>query len=287
MTIQKIYIALIAVAFGFTSCDDILSDSTVSTTDVVEGLKTALKIGTDSSTTELSQEDGYYANPLMRIPLPKQVDTLRQAMEFMRQISPAAASIIDSKLENLELAINRSAEDAAADAKPIFTDAITNLSISDGWQILNGEVPNDLTKAEGFDSLAATKYLKNQTYGDLLAAFSPKMNTALDKPFVGNESAADMWNAVTANYNGFVSQYGTAARLAATLAGRDDLLFNEVNPNLGELVTGKALDGLFIKVGEQERAIRRNPFQWASDIIRKVFGSITSVAETGTNSTAI
>ncbi len=286
MKIQKIYVALIAVAFGFTSCNDILSDSTVSTADVVDGLKTALKIGTDSSAAELSACDGYYGDPLVQIPLPEEVNTIGNAMEYVRKYSPAAADTIESKLENLKLAINRSAEDAATEAKPIFTDAITNLSISDGWQILNGEVPGDVTKSEGFDSLAATKHLKNQTYNALLAAYSPKMNAALDKPFVANESAADLWHDITANYNGFVSQYGDLARAGALILGKN-IAFNEVNPDLGELVTGKALDGLFLKVGDQERAIRRNPFQWASDIIRKVFGSITSVAETGTNSTAI
>ena len=280
---KKICVVLLAAAFGFTSCGDVFSDDEVTTADVVDGLKTALKIGIDSSAAELSARDGYYGNSLVQIPLPEEVNTILNTMEYVRIYSPAAADVIDNKLESLKLAINRSAEDAAADAKPIFTDAITNLNISDGWQILNGKVPGSVTKSEGFDSLAATKYLKNQTYNALLAAYAPKMTATLDNPFIANESAADLWSDITKNYNGFVTQYGNTARIAAALLGKT-ISFNEVNPDLGMFVTGKALDGLFLKVGDQERAIRRDPFQWASNIIRKVFGSLTTVFTTESTS---
>ena len=284
MKMNKICLALIAACVGFSSCDDIFAEDEITTADVVDGLKTALKIGTDSSAAELGLHNGYYGNPLVKIPLPEEATKIMESMEFVRNLSPAAADVIDSKMESLVEAINRSAEDAAAEAKPIFTDAITNLSINDGWKILNGEVPNETLKSEGFDSLAATQYLKNQTYDALVDAYSPKMNAALDKKFVGNASAADLWNDIMSNYNGFVNQYGSAARLAAKLAGKD-MPFNEVNTDIGEFVTGKALDGLFLKVGDQERAIRRDPFQWASDIIRKVFGSITTALKTDTTTT--
>ena len=240
----------------------------------MKGLKTALNIGTDSSTTILSATNGYYGDALVKIPLPKEAMAIKEKMDYVRKYSSTAASVIDGKMEDLILAINRSAEEAAKDAAPIFSSAITNLSIVDGLQILNGEVPGEsLKSAADFDSLAATKYLKNQTYNSLVDAYAPKMDDALGKKLVGNASATSLWNDITSNYNGFVSQYGDAARLAAKIAGKD-IAFNEVNTDIGEFVTQKALDGLFLKVGDQEKEIRKNPFQWASDIIKKVFGSV-------------
>ena len=264
------------VPFALVSCEDILGgeNGELSSNDVVKGLKTALNIGTDSSTTILSATNGYYGDALVKIPLPKEAMAIKEKMDFVRKYSSTAASVIDSKMEDLILAINRSAEVAAKDAAPIFSDAITNLSIVDGLQILNGEVPGEsLKSAADFDSLAATKYLKNQTYGELVDAYAPKMDEALGKKIVGNASATSLWNDITSNYNGFVTQYGDVARAAAKLSGKD-IAFNEVNTDIGEYVTEKALDGLFLKVGDQEREIRKNPFQWASDIIKKVFGSV-------------
>ncbi|MCQ2607265.1 MAG: DUF4197 domain-containing protein [Bacteroidales bacterium] len=269
-------IVLATSMVAMVSCDEIglSGDGELSTAEVVNGLKTALNIGTDSSTAELSLKDGYYGNPLIKIPLPDEAEMIMEKMEFIGKYSSTAQNLIENKMESLREAINRSAEDAAKDAKPIFTDAITNLTIKDGWEILNGVVPEGSEKAgAGFDSLAATKYLKNQTYNSLVDAYSPKMNAALDKKFVGNASATSLWNDITSNYNGLVVQYGSAATLAAKLAGKD-ISFKEVNTNLGEFVTAKALDGLFVKVGAQEKEIRKNPFQWASDIIQKVFGYV-------------
>lgn len=277
---MKKFSLIVAAAsmFAMVSCDEFgLSDGgELSTAEVVKGLKTALNIGTDSSTAELSLKDGYYGNPLVRIPLPDEAEMIMEKMEYIEQYSSTAYELIDTKMESLREAINRSAEDAAKDAKPIFTDAITNLSITDGWEILNGVVPGESEKAgSGFDSLAATKYLKNQTYEALVDAYSPKMDAALGKKFVGNASATSLWNDITSNYNGFVAQYGKLASAAALLAGKK-VSFNEVDTDLGEFVTEKALDGLFVKVGAQEKEIRKNPFQWASDIIQKVFGYVTN-----------
>lgn len=274
---KKICLAVVSIVL-FASCEDIFGggDGALSTSDIVQGLKTALNVGTDSSTAILSASNGYYGDALVKIPLPKEAMEIMERTDFIRKYSKTAADVIDDKMDDLILAINRSAEDAAKEAAPIFSTAITNLSIVDGLRILNGEVPDgdgELKSSTGFDSLAATTYLKMQTYDALVSAYAPKMDNALEKKIVGNASAVSLWNDITSNYNGFVSQYGTLARAAAKVAGKD-IAFKEVNTDIGEFVTQKALDGLFLKVGDQEKAIRKNPFQWASDILRKVFGSV-------------
>ena len=118
-----------------------------------------------------------------------------------------------------------------------------------------------------------------QTYDALVGAYSPKVNAALGKKFVGNASAASIWAEVVGKWNGIYQKCENnkgAVKLGLAFLGKsyDDLNLHEVNTDLGEFTTQKALDGLFLKVGDQEKAIRKNPFQWASDILRKVFGSV-------------
>lgn len=280
---KKYGVLLFASMFAFASCEDILeSDGDLSTADIVKGLKTALNVGTDSSTAMLSLKNGYYGDPTVKIPLPDEAEKIMAGMEYIERFAPSAASLIKGKMDDLVLAINRSAESAAADAKPIFTEAITDLTIVDGLEILNGSVPSSLKSDATFDSTAATKYLKIKTYNSLVGAYAPKINGALDQKLVGNASATSLWNDVTSNYNGFVEQYGSKARAAVEAAElitgkKIDLQFNEVNTDIGEFTTEKALDGLFLKVGNQEKEIRKNPFQWASEILQKVFGSVAGM----------
>ena len=279
---KKICLSVIAVVL-FASCDDMFQgDGDLSSSDIVKGLKTALNVGTDSSTAMLSVANGYYGDAAVKILLPQEAQYIQEKVRILDNVWSGTSDVIDAKLEQLIESINRSAEDAAKDAKPIFSQAITDLSIVDGLRILNGEVPggdNELKSSTGFDSLAATTYLKMQTYDALVGAYSPKVNAALGKKLVGNASAASLWSDIVGRWNGIYQKCEnnkTVVKGALLLMGKsyDDLNLHEVNTDLGEFTTQKALDGLFLKVGDQEKAIRKNPFQWASDILRKVFGSV-------------
>ncbi len=225
-----------------------------------------MNIGIDSSIHTLSAVNGYYNNPLTLIPLPPEVKTITDNLQAMKAIPLLSALVpnIETKLEDLTKSINASAGKAAKDATPIFKNAITNLSITDGLNLLRG---NSLTKSSNFDSLAITEYLETQTKGSLTEVFSPYMNDALGQPFMGTASATSLWNDITGGYNTVVGK----ANLLSGVTGKS---FNVVNTDLGNFVTEKALDGLFFKVGEQEKQIRRNPLQYASDIIKKVFGYV-------------
>lgn len=272
--LHKIFIVFISVIL-FTSCEliDNLGGNTIdelSNSEIVEGLKKALNIGTDSSTNSLSNTNGYYLDRLVKIPLPPETNVIYSNLSALEayDITGQVVPLIEDQLENLVLSINRSAEDAAKQAAPIFTEAITNLTVVDGWDILHGTVPNDSLKSETlFDSLAATKYLKNQTYLQLVDLYSPYLNSSLSKPFVLNKSAFEIWESITSNYNQIVS----VANQASLITGKT---YNAINTDIGEFVTQKALDGLFFKVGEEEKKIRNNPYDWVDNIIQKVFGSV-------------
>jgi hypothetical protein len=143
-----------------------------------------------------------------------------------------------SYVDNVVLSLNRAAEDAAIKAKPIFISAITGITITDGKNILFG------------DSLAATNYLSLKTYTDLRTAFLPEIKNSLDKV-----SATKYWSDLVSVYN--------------LVPG-----VSQINTNLPDYATCKALDGLFYLVGNEEKKIRKDPAARVSDILRTVFGQL-------------
>ncbi|HRP59942.1 MAG TPA: DUF4197 domain-containing protein, partial [Vicingus sp.] len=140
------------------------------------------------------------------------------------------------KVDDAILSMNRAAEDAANAAKPLFVDAIKNMSITDAMSILKGE------------KNAATEYLKKSTTAGLTEKFKPIIKTSLDK--VG---ATKHWETVFSTYNKLP-------------------MVEKVNPNLEEYVTEKAIYGLFVQVAKEELQIRDNPSARVTDLLKKVFG---------------
>ncbi len=198
---------------------------------IVEGLKEALKVGTENSANKANAVDGYFANANIKIPFPEDAHFVETAL--------SAVPIVGQPLvDELVLKLNRAAEDAADEAKPIFLNAITSMSIIDALNILNGA--DD----------AATQYLKTNTYDQLKAAFAPDVNTSLST--VGATTA---WTNVTTAYNTYVP------------------VGQPINTDLGDYTTGKALDGLFFLVAQEEGKIRNDPAARVNEILQKVFGN--------------
>jgi hypothetical protein len=261
------------------SCEyfNLNDDSGLSTDEIIEGLKTALEIGTDSSTAVLSAPDGYYMDALVKIPLPDDALKVQTDINAILSLAPSLSSYLnlDVQFENVVKSINRAAENAASEAAPIFGEAVSDLSISDGWDILNGIVPTDsVAKSAEFDSTAATEYFKIKTYTALTDLFAPKIDVVLDQDLGLGFSANEAWTALRTTYNSAVNtitgNYFTNLVLEATGYSLEPL----ETESIGVFATEKALDGLFFKVGEEEKKIRKDPFQWAVDIIQKVFGYI-------------
>lgn len=255
----KYFFAAATLTIGLYACEDASMDDFLSETqdeaEIVAGLKEALRVGTDTSVSIVSALDGYYKDAVIKIFLPPEADVVYDGIQSLQGSSLPGASILgdqlDAKMEDVVLGVNRAAEVAAKEAKPIFWDAITNISIADGSSILFGE------------DTAATSYLKTNTFDDLTAAYSPYMNDALDQPLVGNVSANDTWDEVVTTYN-------TAA---------DNFIFSSlglkrVDTDLGAHVTRKGLDGLFHKVAEEEKNIRKDPLHRVTEILEKIFGKL-------------
>ena len=203
--------------------------------EVIGGLRQALVHGTDTAVTNLNISDGYYGDELVKILLPE------EALPVYDIIDRLPGNVIEDNI----LAINRAAEDAATEASPIFVDAIKELTITDGFDILNG------------DDTAATSYLRGKTYQKLFDAFKPKIETSLAKPLVLGISAESMYSELIGLYN---------------TASVNGLLFDKINSNsLSDHTTNRALKGLFLKVGAEETLIREDPTHRVTAILEKVF----------------
>jgi len=256
---------LLLLSVSLSSCEDLLNlgddVDELTTEEVIEGLKTALNVGADTAVSVVSVSDGYYLDQVIKIPLPDEASIITDNLN-----NPLVQSLgLSDMVEDVILSINRSAEEAAKGAAPIFKDAITGLSISDAWSILNGTNPAGTTKSESeeFDSTAATAYLKSTTYASLTEVFSPVVNQALNKDVGIGFSANQAWNTLTGAYNPVASSIlGKAAGLET------------VDIELDEFVIGKALDGLFYKVGLEEKKIREDPLAWATTAVGKIFEKV-------------
>ena len=202
------------------------SGSSLSNDDIISGLKEALRVGTDSSTKKLSKLDGFFGDAAIKILMPEEAKKMEKTLRNF-----GMGSLVDKAI----LSMNRAAEDAANGVGNIFWDAIKQMSIKDGLQILRG------------GDFAATDYLKTMTTKELTEKFRPVIEASLVKV-----DATKYWKDVFTAYNRF-----SAA---------------PVNTDLNAYVTEKALGGLFYNISLQEQKIRKDPAAQVTDILKKVFG---------------
>jgi hypothetical protein len=213
--------------------------------DIISGLKEALTIGARKAAEKLSQENGYYGDLSVKIPLP---DEARVIVENISKIPGG-----DKLMEDVVLSINRAAEDAAREVAPIFASAVTQMTITDGYNILHGA------------DNAATQYLISTTYDQLYSLYRPKISASTGKDIVAGISAQESWTTLTDKWNTL------AESLAGRLAG-----FKPVNTDLDDFLTRKALDGIFLKVEGEELKIRKEVSARITPLLQKVFGSLDS-----------
>lgn len=244
---------IILLLFVLTGCAQLtqLAEQSLNTgrpltqNEIVLGLKEALIVGTGSAANILGKTDGYYRDELVKIMLPPEADVIVNNISRI----PGGKQII----EDVILGINRAAEDAVSEAKPIFVNSIKSMTISDAIGILRG------------DDNAATQYLQSTTYNQLTGLYQPKIKTSLDKKLIGNVSAGQSWETLTSKWNDM------AKSTIGQIAG-----FKPVTVQLDEYLTQKALDGLFLKIADEEKRIRKDPVARVNEILKRVFGSLDS-----------
>ena len=249
-TLKILFFFLILVITGCAELTQLANqtlsaDRPLTQDEIVSGLKEALIVGTGKSVDILGVTDGYYKDEMVKILLPPEADVI------VKNISRIPGG--DKLVEDAILSINRAAEDAVSEAKPIFVNSVKSMTITDAVGILRGE------------DNAATQYLHNTTYDQLVDLYRPKIKTSIDKKLVGNVSTGQSWDLLTGKWNDLANS------VVGRVAG-----FKPVELQLDEYLTQRALDGLFLKIEEQEKLIRKDPVARVNDILKRVFGSLDS-----------
>jgi|SRR5690554_1785900 len=203
----------------------------LSTDEVASGLKEALVKGTNYAVDFSGVKDGFYKNPRLFIPFPEEAEKVKET---------ALKLGLDNQVNKFEETLNRAAEQAVKEAKPIFVNAITSMTVEDAFGLLKG------------GDNAATDYLRRKTSAELFSKFEPKVNDAVTQV------------ELTKYWNPLASAYNTATKFTGG---------EKVEPDLTEYVTNRSIDGLFKLIADEEKNIRDNPGARVTDLLKKVFGS--------------
>jgi uncharacterized protein DUF4197 len=201
----------------------------LSSHDAAGGLRAALSQGIGVAVTQLGAPGGFLNDPKVAIPLPAELEKADRALRMVGMGKDA---------DELKVTMNHAAEQAVAQAKPIFEQALHHMSLADAKGILSG--------GEG----SATAYFRRATSAQLSGKF---------KPVVAAQTAK----------LGLATKYDQYAGKAAQLG-----LMPSLDANLNDYVTAKALDGLFSRIADEEHQIRAHPLEQASSLIKKVFGAL-------------
>ena len=203
------------------------SGSSLSSDDIVAGLKQALSLGAQKSADRLSAVNGFLDDKAVEILMPPQAQKVEKTLRNM-----GMGKLVDDAIASM----NHAAEDASKSAAPIFLNAIKNMTVTDGVNILKGS------------DTAATAYLRKSATPQLTKAYTPVIDSALQKT-----GATKYWKDVFDTYNKIP-------------------LVSKVNPDLSSYVTQKAINGIFYYVAQEEIKIRKDPAAQVTDLLKKVFG---------------
>ncbi len=216
------------------------ASSSLTQAEISSGLKEALNIGVKTGVKVLSANNGYYNDLATRIGLPSEAVIITKNVAKL----PGGQALVTKVIKN----INAAASDAATQAVPIFASAITDMTITDAKTIL---------KSKG---QAATDYFKTKTKTPLKKLFGTYISKSVNKKLLGDVSAQSCWDSMTSEWNEVATS--TVGRVAG---------FTTVKTDLTDYLTDKAVDGIYYKVGEQEKKIRTDVSQRTTALLKKVF----------------
>ena len=227
------FIVALLLSFTVISCDTLSNLPTsigtpVTQNEAAQGIREALDQGVGRGISFLNTTDGFFGHDAYKLFLPAEAQRVENTL---RQLG------MGSMVDRAVLQINRSAEDAVGYARPIFLDAIKEITIADALSIIRG------------DKDAATQYFRDKTTQKLTAAFTPVIKNSLNK-----FDAVKYYDDLITTYNRFPTT------------------INKINPDLTSYVVEKAVSALFDQIAKEEANIRENPVARTTEILKKVFG---------------
>jgi hypothetical protein len=202
------------------------SSGSLTNDKITAGLKQALEVSTANAVALTGKPDGFLKNDAIRIPLPDKLQTVSKGLRMIG---------MSGQVDELEVGMNRAAEQATPKAKAIFLAAVKKMTFDDARGIWSG---NDT---------AATEYFRGASSADLTTAFTPIVHAQLAKL-------------------GVIKQYNSV--IQSTPGGSAFA----VKFDLDKYVVGKTLDGLFYTLGQEEKKIRKDPAAQTTSLLRAVFG---------------
>lgn len=208
----------------------------LSDAQINDGLKEALSVGARRAVDLLGRQGGFLDDASVRIPLPGMLDSAAKGLRAAGQ---------GQYVDEFETTVNRAAEQAVPQTLDIVQNTVRGMSLQDVRGILDG----------GDD--AATQYLRKHAGPQLREAILPIVSSATDSA------------GATSAYKALKSQADGALGGLGGLGG----LLDTGSLDLDGYVADKTLDGLFLKLAAEEKAIRENPLARTSDILKTVFGS--------------
>ena len=227
-------LALSFAAFLLASCAEMSQvlqngggQGTQSQSAFARAVKESLELGSVRASDLLSKKGGYSNHPMYRIKLP---DTVQPIASRLRQFG------LGGQLDRVEALMNQGAEQAAAEAKPVFIDAVRAMTITDALGIVRGH------------ETAATDYFRRQTEASLRQRYLPILERNLEQL-------------------GFYRQYKQMLSTYNALP-----IQNKPDLDLEQHALTQSLNALFTQVGEEEKLIRRDPIGRGSSAIAAVFG---------------
>ncbi len=202
---------------------------------VVGGLKEALGRGVQQAVGTLGKPDGFFKDAHVKIPMPESLQKVEKGLRALGQ---------DKLADEFVTTMNRAAEQAVPEAAAVLGDSVKQMSIADAKSILTGT------------NTAATQYFRRTSETNLQARFLPIVKAATEKAGV-----TGAYKRMTEKASGGLGGFGS--------------FLSKQTPDLDGYVTGKTLDGLFLKIAEQEKQIRENPVARTTDLMQKVFGAVS------------
>ena len=201
---------------------------------MVGGLKEALGKGVQQAVGSLGKEGGFLNDLSVKIPMPDSLKKVEKTLRTLRQ---------DKLADEFVTTMNRAAEKATPEAAAVLGDSIKQMSLADARTILTGT------------NNAATQYFRRTSETNLYEKFLPIVKKATEQ------------TGVTSSYKQMVAKANFGGGFGSSLLNKDSM-------DIDGYVTRKALDGLFVKIAEEEKRIRENPIARTTDLLQKVFGAV-------------
>jgi hypothetical protein len=217
--------------------------ASLSEDQVASGLKEALANGVQMAITNLGRSGGFLNDLAVRIPMPHGLQTVEKTLRALHQSQLA---------DNFVTSMNNAAEQAVPEAASVLGDSIRQMTVADAKAILTAT------------NNAATEYFRRTSETNLEARFLPIVKKATDQVGVTKNYKAMMDKVGTGQLGGF----GGLSSLTAAAPAKDAF-------DVDSYVTRKALDGLFVKIADQEQKIRANPAARTTDLLKQVFGAVS------------